>query len=131
MSVDTIEFTRQLMQITGPSDQFERMLDVMVLQIRQLLGVPQGADAEPDPLVEHEFAQLRQRLQAFRPEYESHYHAMFVKYLGTEALLASAAAISATPVQRYFAALKEMEPELVERLRELTQRMGETPVQAA
>jgi hypothetical protein len=131
MNIDTTHSTRHLMHVTGFDTQFERLVEGMIHQVRHALGVPASSEPNADPRVEQEFAMLRQRLQAFRAEYEHTYHELFLKYLGHDALASSAAALSTAPALRYFSALREMEPELVQRLRDLSHRMGETPVQAA
>jgi hypothetical protein len=130
MTRNAFESTNKLLKATQLDAQFERLLDALILQVRHALGVPPpGPDQHPQ--VEEEFARLRVRLQGFFPEYQGMLHELFVKHLGEADLFASAEALSVEPVARYFDAMRRMEPELNARLRDLTQRMGDTEIQSS
>lgn len=130
MNTETLLSTNTLLKITGLDIQFERLLDGMIFQVRHALGVPQPGP-DQDPQVEEEFTRLKERLRTFFPEYQQTFHELLLKYLGERQLVASASAMSSEPVVQYFAALREMEPELTARLRDLSQRMGETELQSS
>ena len=69
-------------------------------------------------------AELRERLDAFFPEFRQLYGGLLVKHIGPERLPEVLAALDDEAVQLYFRALQAMEPELVGGLQSLSKRMA-------
>jgi hypothetical protein len=131
MTIDSTLFIRRLMDITGVNSHFDHLVESMVQQVRVRLGAPLGGEVAADPQTEAALADLRGRLKAYHVEFERAYQEVLVKYLGEEGVVASTNALTTEPAQRYFTAMKAMEPELVQRIHGLRQQMGATPLQAA
>lgn len=97
-------------RVTRAAALFDRLLATLLAH---------AAEAAPAP----EQAELRERLDAFFPEFRQLYGGLLVKHIGARSLPSVLAALDAEAVQVYFRALQAMEPELLEGLQLLTQRM--------
>jgi hypothetical protein len=69
-------------QLSRASDQFDRLTDGLLLDLRRAMGVPEHAEPE----VEAEFATLRGKLsEMFHPEFVQMYGSLLARYLGPAA----------------------------------------------
>jgi hypothetical protein len=69
-------------------------------------------------------AELRERLDAFFPEFRQLYGSLLVKHIGAKWLPGVLEVLCSEAVQVYFRALQAMEPELIGGLQQLTKRMA-------
>lgn len=104
-------------RVTRAAALFDRIIATLL--------VPVGQASTPARAVEEaERADLRERLDAFFPEFRQLYGGLLVKHIGAQALPAVLAALDSEAVQAYFRALQAMEPELLGGLQSLTKRMA-------
>lgn len=92
--------------------------------IATLLGPASPGAAPGDGVDSAERAELRERLDAFFPEFRQLYGGLLVKHIGAQSLPAVLGALDNELVQAYFRALQAMEPELIGGLQSLTKRMA-------
>jgi len=108
-------------QVTRAAPLFDRLADTLVARTGDRIQNRQ----ESDGLSKHaELRALRERLDAFYPEFRMLYGTLLVKHLGTEQAPRVIAALEDDCVQRYFRALQDMQAELLGGLERLADRMA-------
>ena len=122
---------QMLVRLTHASHVFDRAVDALMTRVRSAMGVPPavaGSDSANDPertAVEQELAALRERLQAFLPEFEQLYGSLLIEELGASQLPALLEALGSERVQRYFQARIRAEPRRLRQLSRLGRSMQE------
>lgn len=94
---------------TGLATTFDDLLDAVIAQLRQTLGVPPETT---DDLVERELAEVRVRLALFRPRFDATCIELLGRHLPAGQLWALAAALETDALRAYFRAARAMHPEL-------------------
>ncbi|MEO8178969.1 MAG: hypothetical protein ABI895_09070 [Deltaproteobacteria bacterium] len=108
-------------QVTRAAPLFDRLADNLVARTGDRIHNRQQADE----VSKHaELRALRERLDAFFPEFRLLYGSLLVKHLGTEQAPRVLAALEDDRVQRYFRALQDMQAELLGGLERLADRMA-------
>ena len=105
------------MRVTRAAALFDRLIATLLAQVEP------GSAPSPDAPRFTE-TELRERLDAFFPEFRQLYGGLLVKHIGTPCLPGVLAALESESVQIYFRALQAMEPELIGGLQNLTRRMA-------
>jgi hypothetical protein len=103
-----------LSRLTGADALLDALVDSVIPQVRPTLP---GVSAE----------QLRTRLLAFRPRFESIYQRVLLEHLGAD-LVQLANELREPRARAYFEARRSMAPELGQLLLELSLEMGKTEV---
>jgi hypothetical protein len=106
-------------QVTRAAPLFDRLADTMVARVEDRL--PERHD---ESLRAQALRALRERLDAFYPEFRMLYGGLLVKHLGPEQAPRVLAALEDDSVQHYFRAVHEMQPELWGGLERLADRMA-------
>jgi hypothetical protein len=108
-------------QVTRAAPLFDRLADTLVARTSDRIRNRQ----QTDEVSKHaELRALRERLDAFFPEFRLLYGSLLVKHLGTEQAPRVLAALEDDCVQRYFRALQDMQAELLGGLERLADRMA-------
>jgi len=108
-------------QVTRAAPLFDRLADTLVARTGDRIQNRQ----ESAGVSKHaELRALRERLDAFFPEFRLLYGSLLVKHLGTEQAPRVLAALEDDSVQRYFRALQDMQAELFGGLERLADRMA-------
>jgi len=108
-------------QVTRAAPLFDRLADTLVARTSDRIRNRQ----QTDEVSKHaELRALRERLDAFFPEFRLLYGSLLVKHLGTEQAPRVLAALEDDCVQRYFRALSDMQAELLGGLERLADRMA-------
>jgi hypothetical protein len=108
-------------QVTRAAPLFDRLADTLVARIRERL---EGRWESDTGSTLAELRALRERLDAFFPEFRMLYGGLLVKHLGPEQAPHVIAALEEDSVQRYFRALQDMQAELLGGLERLADRMA-------
>ena len=106
-------------QVTRAAPLFDRLADTMVARVEDRL--PERHD---ESLRAQALRALRERLDAFYPEFRMLYGGLLVKQLGAEQAPRVLAALEDDSVQHYFRAVHEMQSELWGGLERLADRMA-------
>ncbi|HEU4583624.1 MAG TPA: hypothetical protein VFS67_35440 [Polyangiaceae bacterium] len=106
-------------QVTRAAPLFDRLADTMVARVEDRL--PERHD---ESLRAQALRALRERLDAFYPEFRMLYGGLLVKHLGAEQAPRVLAALEDDSVQHYFRAVHEMQSELWGGLERLADRMA-------
>jgi hypothetical protein len=107
-------------QITRAAPLFDRLADHLVAQLQDSC---EPEDAAQQLAQRSDLRGLRERLDAFFPEFRRLYGSLLIKHLGPERAPQVIAALSDDSVQLYFRALQAMEGELQGALERLGERM--------
>lgn len=107
-------------QITRAAPLFDRLADHLVAQLRESYA---QEDAEQALAQRADLGALREKLDAFFPEFRRLYGGLLVKHLGPERAPRVIAALNDESVQLYFRAVQSMEAELQRALERLGERM--------
>lgn len=108
-------------QVTRAAPIFDRLAATMVARVEDRL---QRREQNDESLRVQALRALRERLDAFYPEFRMLYGGLLVKHLGTEQAPQVLAALEDDSVQHYFRALHEMQSELWGGLERLADRMA-------
>ena len=108
-------------QVTRAAPLFDRLAETMVARVEDRL---QRRSQNDESLRAQALRALRERLDAFYPEFRMMYGGLLVKHLGAEQAPQVLAALEDDSVQHYFRALHEMQYELWGGLERLADRMA-------
>jgi len=114
MQPRTIENKQSLSQLTGAEGHFEAILDYVTASTSKALAADER--------------QVRELLQTFRGDFEATYDAIVRRHVGDANMPALREALDSAAMRRFIQAWREMKASLEEQLRELSKRMGETPI---
>jgi len=117
MTDDQAAAAAAAVRVTRAAALFDRLIATLLAQLEP--EAPAGQSSPPAGQ-----AELRERLDAFFPEFRQLYGGLLVKHIGARCLPSVLAALDSEAVQIYFKALQAMEPELIGGLQSLTRRMA-------
>lgn len=108
-------------QVTRAAPLFDRLADTMLARVEDRL---QCREQNDESLRGQALRALRERLDAFYPEFRQLYGELLLEHLGAEQAPGVLAALEHDSVQHYFRALHEMQSELWGGLERLAERMA-------
>lgn len=126
-SVPASSVPAKLVQLTRAAHVFDDMADGLIQGVRTAMNVPGDAGAE----VEREFAQLREQLDAFFPEFQVLYASTLVEHFGASNTERVLAALSDAAVQAYFQKCFQIDSDFVAALPQLADEMAVVAQEAA
>lgn len=110
----------KLVQLTRAAHIFDDLADGMIQGVRTAMNVPGDAGAE----VEREFAQLREQLDDFFPEFQALYGSTLVEHFGASNTERVLAALREEAIQAYFQKCFAIDCDFVAALPQLADEMG-------
>jgi hypothetical protein len=111
-------------RVTRAAALFDRLVATLLAHLEPAGQEPDMASQEGASLDPGAHAELRERLDAFFPEFRQLYGSLLVKHIGARSLPSVLEVLHSEAVQVYFRALQAMEPELIGGLQQLTKRMA-------
>ncbi|MEO8179446.1 MAG: hypothetical protein ABI895_11505 [Deltaproteobacteria bacterium] len=111
-------FEARATRLSCATFQFQRTADVLVLQVRQAMGVPDQAEPE----VEQEFRALRATLDDFYPEFTRTFSGLLTRCLGQSSRVVLSS-LECEPVQAYLRVADAIDLELAAALGSLAAKI--------
>jgi hypothetical protein len=122
MMTDIEMTSRAAVQITRAAPLFDHLVDMLLED--------SVAHSHGQPTDQARLSALREQLDAHFPEFRRMYFTLLRKHVGPSLPLVLAA-LNDELVQRYFRALKSMEPDLMAGLQKLSEQMAEVTAPGA
>lgn len=111
-------------RVTRAAALFDRLVATLLAHVDPAEQDPAATEAAAQDPSAGGQAELRERLDAFFPEFRQLYGSLLVKHIGAQWLPGVLEVLRSDAVQVYFRALQAMEPELIGGLQKLTKRMA-------